>query len=180
MAELKEMSKDEFLEEIKNACNRELMTLNNDTDVVDEEINIDEDDLVELETTILKEKAKAERIGKKLARLKAEKARIEIANKDNPILAEYIRTLEAIEKAEAETKTMQDTLYASLNNYPQELVKNVNLSSEILKIVYKKAYFREDFNVARFKEDYQPTTDMYKRYIGQKLIKGNVKITLKG
>ena len=110
---------------------------------------------------------------KKLNDLNDTKLNIEITNKDNEILQNYIKTLNKIEDINTDIKKVKDNLYESMLNEDIDL-----LEGKYCDISLKKPYYKTDFNLKLFLEDYKPTNSLYKKYVNKKLIKGNINIKL--
>lgn len=110
---------------------------------------------------------------KKLNDLNDIKLNIEITNKDNEILQNYIKTLNKIEDINKEIKKIKDNLYESMLNEDIDL-----LEGKYCDISLKKPYYKTDFNLKLFLQDYKPTNSLYKKYVDKKLIKGNINIKL--
>lgn len=110
---------------------------------------------------------------KKLNDLNDTKLNIEITNNDNEILQNYIKTLNKIEDINTDIKKVKDNLYESMLNEDIDL-----LEGKYCDISLKKPYYKTDFNLKLFLEDYKPTNSLYKKYVNKKLIKGNINIKL--
>lgn len=110
---------------------------------------------------------------KKLNDLNDIKLNIEITNKDNEILQNYIKTLNKIEDINKEIKKIKDNLYESMLNEDIDL-----LEGKYCDVSLKKPYYKTDFNLKLFLQDYKPTNSLYKKYVDKKLIKGNINIKL--
>ena len=108
---------------------------------------------------------------KKLNDLNDKKLDIEVLNKDNLVLQEYIKTLNKIDNVNKEIKDIKDVLYEHMINEDIDL-----LEGNYCNITLKKPYYKTDFNLKLFLEDYKPTNSLYKKYVDKKLIKGNVNI----
>ena len=108
---------------------------------------------------------------KKLNDLNDKKLDIEVLNKDNLVLQEYIKTLNKIDSVNKEIKDIKDVLYEHMVNEDIDL-----LEGNYCNITLKKPYYKTDFNLKLFLEDYKPTNSLYKKYVDKKLIKGNVNI----
>lgn len=175
MKKLKEVSMEELIQDLKNASiggvdefkeveNDEVLEV--DYEIEDNDIQVDEAvnaDFKKLDDSLRKQKE-----------LKRQKLEFEILNKNNSILQEYLAILNSITEIESEIKVNNTALYESMVKADTK-----KLESNICKITLKKPYPKTEFNLKLFKEDYKENSKMYKRYVSEKMVKGNIVVTIK-
>lgn len=166
--EIKEMTTKELLEEIKEASNKELYG------------NVDEP---EEDNKILEEhKSKARldfdkftRLIRKQKKIDKELVELETLYKDNAELQKYIKLLNDRKKVESDVDTAKKGyLYESAIKVP-----DMEFENEDVKLTVVQPYEKEDFDRATFINDYGPNTDMYKKYMIKKYVKGSIKFKIK-
>lgn len=112
---------------------------------------------------------------KRLIKQNEELKKIEDNNKDNEILNKYIKVLNKIKETQIDIdNAKKGYLYESAIKLPENQFEN-----DILKITVIKPYTRINFNKDKFIKDYAPDSKMYKKYIKETTIKGNVQYTIK-
>ena len=89
---------------------------------------------------------------------------------DNTELQDYIKNLREKEALTEQLEKFKDLLYDQMS---KEDVKDMTIGHTT--VVLSKASTRTNFNTKLFLEDYQPNSDMYKRYITISDKKGFVK-----
>lgn len=164
--DLREMTSEELLAEIKAASEAELWG------------NVDEpqaepEDIAKI--NLLKDFSKFTRLIKKQKKLKDNLKLLEIENKDNELLQKYIKMLKDIDAvAESIELAKKGYLYDSAVLSPDTPLEN-----EYVKVTIVKPYNKEEFNKDEFKKDYGEETEMYKKYFTQKSVKGSIKYKVK-
>lgn len=169
--ELKEMTAEELLEDIKAASNQELYG------------NIDEPEEDKESKKLLEEhkiRAKVDfdkftRLIRKQKKFDKELLELETMFKDNVELQKYIKLLNDKKKVEADIdNAKKGYLYESTI-----LVPDMEFENEDVKLTVVQPYEKEDFDRATFVKDFGPSTDMYKKYMIKKQVKGSVKFKIK-
>ena len=166
--ELKEMTAEELLEDIKAASNQELYG------------NVDEPDEDKKLLEEHKSRAKIDfdkftRLIRKQKKCDKELLELETLCKENEALQKYIKLLNDKKKIEADIdNAKKGYLYESTI-----LVPGMEFENEDVKLTVVQPYEKEDFDKATFVKDYGPDTDMYKKYIVKKQVKGSVKFKIK-
>lgn len=102
-------------------------------------------------------------------KLLADIAEFELLNKDNEILKKYKQLLKKKEDIEKSIKEDKDILYTQMLEEDMDL-----LEGKYINVSLKRPYYKTDFDLTQFKKDYKPTSSMYKKYVKQKLVKGNI------
>lgn len=167
---IKEMSKEELLDDIRMASNSELMD-NVDETVDDTDTNNNSDD----ENKLNEDFNKFTRIVRKYKKTLNDISVFELVNKDNEVLQEYIRLMKKSEDLLSKIDlAKKGYLYESAVKVPSAVLDN-----EDVKVTLTLPYKKKEFNVSQFEKDYSPDTDMYKKYISYKTIKGNLKYVIK-
>ena len=170
--EIKEMTVEELLDDIKTASNQELYG------------NVDEQEKDGEDKKLLEEhKSRAKIDFDKFTRLKKKKKKfdkelieLETMFKDNIELQKYIKLLNDKKKVEADIENAKKGyLYESTI-----LVPDMEFENEDVKLTVVQPYEKEDFDRATFVKDFGPNTDMYKKYMIKKQVKGSVKFKIKG
>lgn len=168
---LKEMSTNEFIEKLKADANAELYG------------NVDEDDneqVTSMENEQDKENAlsdfsKFTRLIRRYKKVQTELRELVEINKDNEELQRYVKLLSKLDKlSEDLDSARKGYLYESASKVP-----NLKLENNDVKVSVTLPYEKKDFNLAKFEEDYKPDTDMYKKYMITKSVKGNLKYKIK-
>lgn len=163
MKELKEMTSEELLEEIKAEANAELY------DNVDEP----EDIKAQNEKQLKSDFRKFTNLIKKLKKTKATMKEMEIKYKGIPELQEYIRLLKVVAELDVDIdNARKGYLYDSAILSPDTPLENTDV-----KISLTMPHDREDFNKDKFVEDYG--IEKYREYITTKSVKGNIKFKIK-
>lgn len=165
MKELKEMTSEELLEQIKAESNAELYG------------NVDEpenDDVKEQNVKQLKSDfRKFTNLIKKLKKAKASMKEMEIKYKDNVELQEYIRLIKEVNELDVNIdNARKGYLYDSAILSPNTPLENTDV-----KISLTMPHDREDFDKDKFIEDY--SIEEYRKYITTKSVKGNIKFKIK-
>lgn len=165
MKELKEMTSEELLEQIKAESNAELYG------------NVDEpenDDVKEQNVKQLKSDfRKFTNLIKKLKKAKASMKEMEIKYKDNVELQEYIKLIKEVNELDVNIdNARKGYLYDSAILSPNTPLENTDV-----KISLTMPHDREDFDKDKFIEDY--SIEEYRKYITTKSVKGNIKFKIK-
>ena len=165
MKELKEMTSEELLEQIKAESNAELYG------------NVDEpenDDVKEQNVKQLKSDfRKFTNLIKKLKKAKASMKEMEIKYKDNVELQEYIKLIKEVNELDVNIdNARKGYLYDSAILSPNTPLENTDV-----KISLTMPHEREDFDKDKFIEDY--SIEEYRKYITTKSVKGNIKFKIK-
>lgn len=105
----------------------------------------------------------------KYLKLLSDITEFELLNKDNEILKKYRQLLKQKENIEKDMKDYKDILYSEMLKEDMDL-----LEGKYINVSLKRPYYKTDFDITQFKKDYKPTSSMYKKYVKQKLVKGNV------
>ena len=105
----------------------------------------------------------------KYLKLLSDITEFELLNKDNEILKKYKQLLKQKENIEKDMKDYKDILYSEMLKEDMDL-----LEGKYINVSLKRPYYKTDFDITQFKKDYKPTSSMYKKYVKQKLVKGNV------
>lgn len=170
--EIKEMTVEELLDDIKTASNQELYG------------NVDEQEKDSEDKKLLEEhKSRAKidfdkftRLIRKQKKFDKELIELETMFKDNIELQKYIKLLNDKKKVEADIENAKKGyLYESTI-----LVPDMEFENEDVKLTVVQPYEKEDFDRATFVKDFGPNTDMYKKYMIKKQVKGSVKFKIKG
>lgn len=163
--EIKEMSKEELLDEIKAASNAELYGN------VDEPV--EEDDSEQNKQRVLDDFAKFTRVVRRYKKTQAQMRELVTLNKDNEELQKYVKLLDKLAELENELdEARKGYLYDSAILAPKTRLENVDV-----KISLTLPHTREDFDKVKFIEDYG--SEKYKEYITTKDVKGNIKYKIK-
>ena len=96
-------------------------------------------------------------------------AEFEYENKDSEILKKYKQLLKKKDDIEKAMKDAKDILYKEMLEEDMDL-----LEGRYIDISLKRPYYKTDFDITQFKKDFKPNSSMYKKYIKQKLVKGNI------
>lgn len=163
MKELKEMTSEELLEEIKAEANAELYG------------NVDEPEDIKAqnEKQLKSDFRKFTNLIKKLKKTKATMKEMEIKYKGIPELQEYIRLLKVVAELDVDIdNARKGYLYDSAILSPDTPLENTDV-----KISLTMPHDREDFNKDKFVEDYG--IEKYREYITTKSVKGNIKFKIK-
>ena len=105
----------------------------------------------------------------KYLKLLSDITEFELLNKDNEILKKYRQLLKKKEDIEKSIKEDKDILYTQMLEEDMDL-----LEGKYINVALKRPYYKTDFDLTQFKKDYKPTSSMYKKYVKQKLVKGNI------
>ena len=161
--DLKDKTTEELLEDLKDASIKSLSG----------EYEEPEEDSIKI-----KAQADFEKFTKLIKKQKSynkELLELEVNNRDNIELQRYIELLNRKEKLEADIdKAKKGYLYEST-----VLLPDVEFENSVVKLTVVQPYEKEDFDKATFIKDYGPDTDMYKKYIVKKIVKGSVKFKIK-
>ena len=161
--ELKEMSKEELLDEIRVASKLELYE--NVDKLENEKLN------VQNEQQAKDDFAKFTKLVKKYKKIQTQIKELATLNKDNEELQDYIKLIDKLAEIESDMEDAKKTyLYESAIKSP-----NIVMENKYVKVSITLPYEKEDFDKSKFTKDYGPETEMYKKYITKKLVKGNVK-----
>ena len=158
MKEVKEITKQEFLEELRLASEESLN--NYDADKADEAYD-----------EVMKALDDVDRAVAEEASLEYKKQMIEELYLDNEVLQDYIKVLAEIERVR---KVQEDAkqLYTQMHEL------NIDgFEGTFCNIVLTKPYDRRQINSSKFFSDYKPESAEYKKYVEVKQVKGH--ITLK-
>lgn len=109
----------------------------------------------------------------KKKKLEKELAAFEILNQDNEVLQKYMKLLKDLEEANKGIDDAKKTLYEEMLK-----VDESKYECEDYKVTLKKPYIKREFNSEAFYEDYAPNSRMYKKYVNEKEVKGNVTIKI--
>lgn len=109
----------------------------------------------------------------KKKKLEKELAAFEIMNQDNEILKQYIKMLKDLEEANKGIEESKKTLYEEMLAEDES-----KYECDEFKVTLKKPYTKREFNSEAFYEDYAPNSRMYKKYVNEKEVKGNVTIKI--
>lgn len=109
----------------------------------------------------------------KKKKLEKELAAFELMNQDNEVLQKYMKLLKDLEEANKGIDEAKKTLY-------EEMLAEDETKYECdeFKVTLKKPYIKREFNSEAFYEDYAPNSRMYKKYVNEKEVKGNVTIKI--
>lgn len=165
MKELKEMTSDELLEQIKAESNAELYG------------NIDEPEVDETAESnkekVLSDFKEFTKLIRKLKKQQAIMKELEVVAKDNPELQAYIKAVKKSEELNVEIdNARKGYLYDSAILSPNTPLENTDV-----KISLTMPHEREDFDKDKFIEDY--SIEEYRKYITTKSVKGNIKFKIK-
>lgn len=166
MKELKEMTSEELLEEIKAEANAELYG-NVDESEVDENAESNKE-------KVLSDFKKFTGLIRKLKKQQAVMRELEeVVAKDNPELQAYIKAVKKSEELNVEIdNARKGYLYDSAILSPNTPLENTDV-----KISLTMPHDREDFDKDKFIEDY--SIEEYRKYITTKSVKGNIKFKIK-
>lgn len=109
----------------------------------------------------------------KKKKLEKELTAFEILNQDNEVLQKYMKLLKDLEEANKGIDDAKKTLYEEMLK-----VDESKYECEDYKVTLKKPYIKREFNSEAFYEDYAPNSRMYKKYVNEKEVKGNVTIKI--
>ena len=153
--ELKEMSKDDLIEQLKSAMNEELYT-----NIDEDDIQVNNDDKEQL----LSDFNKFTKLIRKYKKVQTELKELAMLNKEEK-LDSISKDLDIARKG---------YLYESAIKVP-----NANLENKDVKVTITLPYSKKDFDTATFEKDYGPDTEMYQKYMITKQVKGNIKYKIK-
>ena len=167
MKELKEMTSEELLEQIKADANAELY---GNVDEPEEDSNkINEQNTKRLKSDF----RKFTNLIKKLKKIKSTMREMEYKYTDNIELQEYIRLTKELNEVDVDIdNARKGYLYDSAILSPNTPLENTDV-----KISLTMPHDREDFNKDKFIEDYGLAK--YQEYIITKSVKGNIKFKIK-
>lgn len=166
--ELKEMSSDELIAEIKAASEAELY--GNVDEPEDEKVQAQYDQQAKDDF------AKFTRLVRRYKKVQTQMKELATLNKDNEELQDYIKLIDKLAEIESDMENAKKTyLYESAVNSP-----NTPMENKDVKVSLTMPYEKEDFDKAKFTQDYGPETEMYQKYITKKPVKGNVKYKILG
>ena len=114
---------------------------------------------------------KLDKLAKSKHELEVLKHSIEKEFKDNEILKKYINTIKKIDKVDKKLDEAKSYMYDMMQD-----IEDPILTGEYLQITLKKPYIRKQMNMTKFLEDYKSDSKMYKKYVEEKLVKGNVNL----
>lgn len=158
---------DKLIEELKQATYKCLNDIDNENDNNSVETT-ERDEFQE-------DMKKFTKLIKKLIKQNEELKQIIDNNSDNEILNKYIKTLNKIKATQLAIETAKKGyLYDSAIKIPENQFEN-----DILKITIVKPYTRININKDKFIKDYSPDSKMYKKYVKETTIRGNVQYTIK-
>ncbi len=164
--ELKEMSKDDLIEQLKSAMNEELYT-----NIDEDDIQVNNDDKEQL----LSDFNKFTKLIRKYKKVQTELKELAMLNKENEELQRYIKLLEKLDSISKDLDiARKGYLYESAIKVP-----NANLENKDVKVTITLPYSKKDFDTATFEKDYGPDTEMYQKYMITKQVKGNIKYKIK-
>ena len=164
--ELKEMSKDDFIEQLKSAMNEELYT-----NIYEDDTQVNNDDKEQL----LSDFNKFTKLIRKYKKVQTELKELAMLNKENEELQRYIKLLEKLDSISKDLDiARKGYLYESAIKVP-----NANLENKDVKVTITLPYSKKDFDTATFEKDYGPDTEMYQKYMITKQVKGNIKYKIK-
>ena len=155
MKEVKEITTQEFIEELRLASEEGLKEFN-------------EDDAKKEYDGIMKALEDVDKAVQDELSLTYKKMMMEQTYKDNEQLQEYIKLLEDLDKARQIQEGAKE-LYEKMNELNIE-----NYDGAHCKVVLKRPYERRQINSTEFLKDFKPNSDMYKKYVEVKVIKGHV------
>ena len=163
--QINELSKDELLEQIKNAANMELYY-----NVDDEENSATDTEILEQDKKkVLDDFSKFTRLIRKYKKTQAELNELALLNKDNVELQRYIKLLDKLDKLNTDIDTARKGyLYESAVNAP-----SVKLENSDVKVTVVLPYDKIEFDKEKFIE--QNGQDEYDKYTTYKSIKGSLK-----
>ena len=155
MKELKEMTSEELLEQIKAESNAEDMKAKN-------------------REQFKKDLAKFSGMIRDIKKAKVSLAELERKYKDLEPLQSYIAQLKLIEKLNVDIdNARKGYLYESAVLSPDTPMETIHV-----KLSLTMPHDREDFDKDKFIEDY--SIEEYRKYITTKSVKGNIKFKIKG
>ena len=161
--ELKEMSSDELIAEIKAAADLELY--GNVDEPEDEKLQAQYDQQAKDDF------AKFTRLVRKYKKVKAQMKELHTLNKDNEELQDYIKLSEKSQELLSDMDNAKKSyLYESAVKSPKTVMENKDV-----KVSLTMPYDKEEFDKTKFTQDYGPETEMYQKYVTKKSVKGNVK-----
>ena len=109
----------------------------------------------------------------KKKKLEKELTAFEIMNQDNEVLQKYMKLLKDLEEANKGIDEAKKTLYEEMLDQDE-----TKYECDDYKVTLKKPYIKREFNSEAFYEDYAPNSRMYKKYVNEKEVKGNVTIKI--
>ena len=167
--DVKELTMEELEEDLRNATTK---LINDD---VDNDKDTEKQYITECKSKAKLDFDKFTRLIRKQKKIDKELLELETLCKDNVALQKYIKLLNDRKKVEADVDTAKKGyLYESTI-----LVPDMEFENEDVKLTVVQPYEKEDFDKATFVKDYGPDTEMYKKYITKKQVKGSVKIKIK-
>lgn len=109
----------------------------------------------------------------KMLKLKTDIDILVQANKDNPILSQYIDLINQLQKLEKDISNLKaNDLYEEFLSNNEKCLTGKYCVAKFVK-PYKKLYM----DIGKFTKDYGPNTRLYKKYVNEMDIKGRVTIT---
>ena len=177
--ELKEMSIEELAAQLKADADKELYENidepkeENEEDKGDKEIvsKADEENRNQLNDDF----SKFTKLIRRYKKIQTEIKELEMFNKDNVELQKYIKLLEKLDNISLDLdNARKGYLYESAIKVP-----NAELENSDVKLIVTFPYDKTDFDTKTFEKDYGPETEMYKKYMKTKSVKGNIKYKIK-
>lgn len=93
--------------------------------------------------------------------------------KDNKELMQYIKVTKKLNKNNDKLSKYKDLLYEDMLN------ENINtLDGKYCQVNLKRPYYRTQFKLKEFLENVKPSNPIYKKYVEQNLIKGNIRLKI--
>jgi len=109
----------------------------------------------------------------KKKKLEQELVAFELMNQDNEVLQKYMKLLKDLDDVNKGIEEAKKTLYEEMLDQDE-----TKYECEEYKVTLKKPYIKREFNSEAFYEDYAPNSRMYKKYVNEKEVKGNVSIKI--
>lgn len=171
--ELKEMSIEELAAQLKADADKELYGNVDEPEEENKEITSEVDK--ENKNQLKADFSKFTRLIRRYKKVQTELKELEMFNKDNAELQQYIKLLGKLDDISSDLdKARKGYLYESAIKVPNAVLENTDV-----KLTITMPYDKTEFDTKTFEEDYGPETEMYKKYMKIKSVKGNIKYKIK-
>ena len=167
------MSIEELAAQLKADADKELYSNIDEPEEENKEITSEVDK--ENKNQLKSDFSKFTRLIRRYKKVQTELKELEMFNKDNAELQQYIKLLEKLDDISSDLdKARKGYLYESAIKVPNAVLENTDV-----KLTITMPYDKTEFDAKTFEEDYGPETEMYKKYMKIKSVKGNIKYKIK-
>lgn len=112
---------------------------------------------------------KTDELFAKQKRLEKEKEAFEILFEQDENFKKYFNILNELNSINKDIDNRKSLLYDAMLLGEEQEYKGNNVNIKL-----KKPYFKREFNSEAFYEDFDPKSRMYKKYVTEKEVKGNI------